>query len=96
VNGLAADPHRGERFASYELNSNHCIVKVFDVRKPGVESVSFKVDGSVVALEWLDNGRLATGSRENGVSVWDIINGRREEQGGAEDWVTLGGMRQRE
>lgn len=96
VNGLTADPHRGERFASYELNSNHCIVKVFDVRKPGVESVSFKVDGSVVALEWLDNGRLAVGSRENGVSVWDIINGRREDTaGGTEDWVTLGGMRQR-
>lgn len=96
VNGIAADPHRSERFASYELNSNHCIVKVFDVRKPGVESLSFKADGTVVALEWLENGRLAAGSREHGVSVYDIVNGRQEDKKGNEDWVTLGGMRQRE
>lgn len=94
VNGLAADPHRGRRFASYELNSNHCVVKVYDVRKPGQESVSFKVDGQVVALEWLANGRLSAGSRENGVSVWDIVDGRREDKAGTEEWVTLGGMRQ--
>lgn len=94
VNGLAADPRRGERFASYELNSGHCIVKVFDVRRPGEETVSFKVDGSVVALEWLNDGRLAAGSRENGVTVWDLVDGKRETKDGSEDWVTLGGMRQ--
>jgi hypothetical protein len=67
---------------------------VYDVRKPGQESLSFKVDGSVVALEWLQDGRLAAGSRENGVSVWNIVDGKRETKEGSEEFVTLGGMRQ--
>jgi WD40 repeat protein len=95
VNGLTADPRRGERFASYELNTGNCIVKVYDVRKPGEETISFKVDGSVVALEWLNDGRLAAGSREHGVTVWDLVDGsRRDTPEKGEDWVTLGGMRQ--
>lgn len=94
VNGLAADPNRGERFASYELNPDCAVVKVYDVRKPGVETLSFKVDGTVVALEWLQDGRLAAGSREHGVSVWSLVDGERETKDGREEFVTLGGMRQ--
>jgi WD40 repeat protein len=93
VNGLAADPNRGERFASFELNSGECVVKVFDVRKPGVETLSFKVTGTVVALEWLQDGRLAAGTKEHGVTLWNFVDGSHETKDGKEDFTVVGGMR---
>jgi WD40 repeat protein len=93
VNGLTADPNREERFAGFEINAGECVVKVFDVRKPGTETLSFKVTGSVVALEWLQDGRLAAGTKEHGVSLWNLVDGSHETKDGKEDFTVVGGMR---
>lgn len=72
-------------------------MKVWDTRRPGVELLSFDVaHGGVVGMQWIEDGSaLAVGLKEGGVGVWSVVDGRYEGER-AEEWVTLGGMRQGE
>ena len=87
VYGLSPDIMHQHRFASYEPapGGSASTVRLWDTRKTGTDVTSFEVKGAVTGLEWISGGegysKLAVGSR-NGVSVWDIINGKREDEGG--------------
>ncbi|WWD08951.1 hypothetical protein V865_007066 [Kwoniella europaea PYCC6329] len=104
VNGLTPNPSTQKEglFASYEIipagANTHSIVRLWDVKKPGYEILNFDVAGSIVGLEWKkgnNDGLLGVGTRDKGVGVWEIIEGKRvEEDKVVEEWVTLGGMRQ--
>jgi len=89
VNGLSPDPSGEGRFASWESVPDGSVVRVWDARKPTGEMLSFEVGaGGVVGLEWLERGRLGVGTKD-GVSVWEIVHGRWEEQ----QWTMLGETR---
>ena len=88
VNGITPDPSEESTFVSWENGQIGSTVKVWDVRKPREEMLSFEVgEGGVVALEWMGRGRLGVGMR-NGVAECQVVT-----VSGQEEWTTLGGMR---
>ncbi|WWC85838.1 uncharacterized protein L201_000705 [Kwoniella dendrophila CBS 6074] len=103
VYGLTPNEDKDGLFASFEIipsgSNTHSIVKLWDIRKPGQEILNLDVPGSIVNLEWKTGGNseglLGVGTREKGVGLWEIIEGKRvEDDKVVEEWVTLGGMRQ--
>ncbi|WVR03585.1 hypothetical protein IAU60_000577 [Kwoniella sp. DSM 27419] len=101
VNGLTPDPQLEGRFASFEVlpggGAAQSIVRLWDIRKPSQEVLTLDVQGAVVGMEWMAGraGMLGIGTKERGVGLWEIIDGKRvEDDVIVEDWVTLGGMRQ--
>ncbi|ORY34245.1 hypothetical protein BCR39DRAFT_517213 [Naematelia encephala] len=93
VNCIKPHPVREERFASYEIGQHASVVRIWDTRKRE-EVLSFDVQGSIVGLNWTEKGELSVGSREGGVTLWDVVDGKRLGQDGMDEWVALGGCRQ--
>ncbi|RXK40773.1 hypothetical protein M231_02025 [Tremella mesenterica] len=93
VYGLCPDPHSPRIFASFENLQGSGLVRLWDSRKVGVEMMSLEVGQNVQALEWTSRG-LAVGTRQGGVSLWDVVSGKTEHGRGTKDWVTLGSTRQ--
>nr|XP_019014511.1 uncharacterized protein I206_00593 [Kwoniella pini CBS 10737]OCF53292.1 hypothetical protein I206_00593 [Kwoniella pini CBS 10737] len=101
VYGLTPNEKKEGLFASYEIipagANTHSIVRLWDIRKPGQEILNFDVAGGIVNLEWKKEaeGLLGVGTRDKGVGLWEIVEGKRvEEDVVVEEWVTLGGMKQ--
>nr|XP_018266712.1 uncharacterized protein I303_00687 [Kwoniella dejecticola CBS 10117]OBR88870.1 hypothetical protein I303_00687 [Kwoniella dejecticola CBS 10117] len=101
VYGLTPNERREGMFASYEIipagANTHSIVRLWDMRKPGQEILNFDVAGGIVNLEWKKDaeGLLGVATRDKGVGLWEIVEGKRvEEEKVVEEWVVLGGMKQ--
>ncbi|WVF65929.1 hypothetical protein IAT40_000667 [Kwoniella sp. CBS 6097] len=101
VNGLTPDPVNEHCFASYEITPGggpvNSVVRLWDSRKSGHELLNFDVPGGIVGMEWMKgrDGLLGIGTKDKGVGLWEIIEGKRvEEEKVVEEWITLGGMRQ--
>lgn len=101
VHYITPDPDRPKRLASVETTPQGGIVRLWDTRRPNSELCALEVvDGSgVVSLEWATGapggGALGVGTREGGVSIWDIATGGKRSDG-TDDWTTIGGMRNSE
>nr|XP_031857269.1 uncharacterized protein CI109_007324 [Kwoniella shandongensis]KAA5524341.1 hypothetical protein CI109_007324 [Kwoniella shandongensis] len=99
VHDITPNPDDTNIFASYEITPGtaNSVVKLWDVRRVGYEVLSFDVPGGgVMGLKWTEKGdKLGVGTKEGGVGLWEVINGRRmEDEKVVEEWMTLGGMRQ--
>lgn len=98
VNGLTPDPTHACRFASYETSPGGSLstVRLWDSRKAGGELASFDVRSGVFGLEWVSGGagyaKIGVGTRD-GVSLWDIMDGREITENGIEEWTTIGDVR---
>jgi WD40 repeat protein len=98
VNGLTPDPTHLGRFASYETSPGGSLstVRLWDSRRAAGELASFDVRSGVLGLEWVSGGagyaKLGVGTRD-GVSVWDIIDGREANENGLDEWTTIGDVR---
>ncbi|WRT63824.1 uncharacterized protein IL334_000749 [Kwoniella shivajii] len=101
VYGLTPNEEKEGLFASYEVipggGQLHSVVRLWDVRKPSQEVLNFDLPGGVIGLEWMKDRPeiLGVGTRDKGVGLWEIIEGKKVENDKiVEEWVTLGGMRQ--
>ncbi|GMK59926.1 hypothetical protein CspeluHIS016_0901430 [Cutaneotrichosporon spelunceum] len=97
VHFITPDPQKKQRLASVEPGQGGSIVRLWDVRRPGLELASFEVadPSGVVALEWTGGtGQtgLGVGTREGGVNLWEVVSGG-ERVDGADNWTYCGGVR---
>ncbi|WVQ80889.1 hypothetical protein IAT38_002996 [Cryptococcus sp. DSM 104549] len=97
VNALTPNPVQEHLFASYESmpGAKESTARLWDTRHTNGEVLSFEQPGAVVGMQWLGGSKLGVGTKENGVRLWDVVNGKKVEDGAVvNEWVTLGGMRQ--
>lgn len=101
VHYITPDPDRPKRLASVEPTPQGGIVRLWDTRRPNSELCALDVQegGGIVSLEWAagagGGGSLGIGTKEGGVSLWDIATaGTRND--GTDEWTTIGGMRNSE
>lgn len=98
VYGLSPDPSHEHRFASYETSPGNTIstVRVWDDRKAAGELASFEIRSGVLGLEWVIGGpgyaKLGVGTRD-GVSIWDIMDGRTVDDAGIDEWTVIGDVK---
>ncbi|BEI89570.1 uncharacterized protein CcaverHIS019_0209320 [Cutaneotrichosporon cavernicola] len=97
VHFITPDPQKKQRLASVETGQGGSIVRLWDVRRPGVELASFEVADSsgVVALEWTGGtGQtgLGVGTCAGGANLWEVVSGG-ERVDGADNWTYCGGVR---
>lgn len=98
VYGLSIDPSHEYRFASYETSPGQTIstVRMWDSRKASSESASMEIRSGVLGLEWIGGGpgyaKLGVGTRD-GVSIWDVMDGRMVDDNGVEDWTVIGDIK---
>ena len=99
VSDLSPDPSDVNRFASFESSSSGSTVRLWDTRKAGTEVLAFDINGAISGIHWASGGsgisRLGVGTKD-GVSVWDVVDGRSVGDDGMHEWTGLGEMRQGE
>ena len=99
VSDLSPDPSNACRFASFESSSSGSTVRLWDTRKAGSDILALDISGAISSIQWAAGGsgmsRLGVGTKD-GVSVWDIIDGRSVGDDGMHEWTSLGEMRQGE
>ncbi|ORX34788.1 hypothetical protein BD324DRAFT_593880 [Kockovaella imperatae] len=97
VQSLSPDPSAPYRFASYESSNSGSTVRMWDTRKSGAELLSLDISGAILGISWAQGGsgvsRLGVGTKD-GVSVWEVINGRTVGDDGTHEWTSLGEMKQ--
>jgi hypothetical protein len=100
VYGLTPDAACEYRFASYEVAGTGVggsagltggVVRLWDTRKSG-EVLHFGVGGGILGLEWQGRGKLGVGTKD-GVGIWEIIDGRKVDVNGTDEWTCISGMR---
>jgi hypothetical protein len=98
VFGLTPDGTHQGRFASYETSPAQTIstVRIWDSRKASGDVASFEIRSGVLGLNWVTGGpgyaKLGVGTRD-GVSLWDISDGRIVDQGNVDEWTSVGDVK---
>ncbi|TXT16066.1 hypothetical protein VHUM_00569 [Vanrija humicola] len=96
---ITPDPDRPQRLASVEQSPGGGIVRLWDTRRPGVELLNLPLEhdwsggGASSGVPDFGATALGVGTREGGISIWDIISGPQRADG-LDEWTSLGGMRQ--